>query len=314
MHVRIRLGLLVAVAALGTTVAVAQNRAATPFRSGIDLVSLEVCVTDRDGRFVSGLNAEDFIVFDDRVPQRVTLFSTEGNVPLAAVVLIDRSNSMAGAKLERAKSAAVTFLDRLRTEDQAEVMAFSRTSERIVPFGLAGVAAHTLVGNIVADGQTALFDAVLVALRELKAAPRSDEAAHRNALVVLSDGEDTASRLAFEDVLEEVRRAGVLVYGISLRTDEHDRVLPPLRELAQLSTDTGGRAVAVRDLGVLESVYTDIAAELRHMYRLAYVPATPKRDGRWHAISVRTVARDLRMRTRLGYYAARPSPVPGGLP
>lgn len=98
------------------------------------------------------------------------------------------------------------------------------------------------------------------------------------------------------------------MFPISLRTDEHDRTLPPLRELAQLAFQTGGRAVAVRDLAVLDAVYAGIAAELRHMYRLAYVPGTQIRDGRWRSVAVRVSNRDVRVRTRPGYYAPRPSP------
>ena len=308
MHSDIRLALFAVLSALSATIGMAQSRTAPAFRSGVDLVALDVCITDRDGRFVPGLNAEDFTVFEDRMLQRLAFFSAEGDLPLVAVVLIDRSVSMWGSKLDRAKSAAVSFLQHLRAQDLAEILAFNRNAERIVPFGLDRAAAAPLIDAIVAEGETSLFDAVLVALRELQTARRSAETPVREAIVVLSDGEDTASRLAFEDVLEEVRRAGVLAYGISLRTDEHDRTLPPLQELGQLAFQTGGRAVAVRDLAVLDAVYADIAAELRHMYRLAYVPSTQTRDGRWRSVAVRVANRDVRVRTRRGYYVPRPSP------
>lgn len=297
-----------AVATLG-----AQEPSAPRFRSGIDLVALDVCVTDREGRAVASLNATDFLVFEDRVPQRLTFFSAEGEIPLTAVVLIDRSSSMRGSKLERAKAAAVTFLRQLRSEDVSEVMAFNQHAERVVPFGTATDAAVGLVDGIEADGQTALFESLLVAVRDLRARRRADGTPHREALVVLSDGEDTASHLVFEDVLEDVQRAGVIVYGVSLRTDERDRRLPPLREFAQLAHDSGGRATAVRDVTMLDAVYADIAAELRHMYRLAYVPAAPG-DGRWRPVTVRVLNPDARIRTRTGYYSSRPLSRPGGRP
>jgi VWFA-related protein len=114
---------------------------------------------------------------------------------------------------------------------------------------------------------------------------------------------------------EEVQRVGVLIYGISLRTDEQDQALPPLREFAQLARNSGGRAIAVRDLTTLDDVYAGIAAELRHMYRLAYVPATPTHDGRWRSVAVRVLEREARVRTRAGYYApAAATPRAGGQP
>ena len=291
----------------------AQDASAPRFRSGLDLVALDVCVTDREGRPVPSLNAADFLVVEDRMPQRLTFFSAEGEIPLTAVVLIDRSSCMRGLKLKRAKAAAITFLEHLRSEDVAEVMAFNQHAERVVPFGTALDAADGLVDAIQADGQTALFDSLLVAVHDLQARRRVNGAPHREALVVLSDGEDTASHVVFEDVLEDVQRAGVIVYRVSLRSDERDRALPPLREFAQLARDSGGRATAVRDVTMLDAVYADIAAELRHMYRLAYVPAAPS-DGRWRPLTVRVLNPDARVRTRTGYYSSRSLSRSGGHP
>jgi VWFA-related protein len=302
----------VAVASIWTAVtALAQAPSAPRFRSGVDLVTLDVCVTDRDGRFLPALKADDFLIFDGRARQQLAFFSAEGQVPLAAVVLIDRSSSMTGAKLERAKTAALTFLSHLGPADIGAVLAFNRQVMRVVPFSTGTSEARPLVDHLSADGQTALFDAMLVALRELQSAGRPGEGPRRDAIVVLSDGEDTASRLDFDDLRREVQRTGVLVYSISIRTDERDRPLPPLHEFSQLSWDSGGRAVAVRDLTTLDAVYADIAAELRQMYRLAYVPVVPLGDGGWHGVTVRVPTRDARVRTRAGYYAPSTSR-PGG--
>jgi VWFA-related protein len=301
---------VVAIASLLTAVtALAQAPSAPRFRSGVDLVTLDVCVTDREGRVLPGLKAEDFLVFEGRARQQLAFFSAEGQVPLAAVVLIDRSSSMTGPKLERAKTAALSFLSHLRPEDVGAVLAFNRQVTRVVPFGTAASVARPLVNDISADGQTAMFDAMLVALRELQPADRP-EGPRREAILVLSDGEDTASHLDFDDLRREVQRTGALVYSISIRMDERDRPLPPLHEFSQLAWDSGGRAVAVRDLTTLDAVYADIAAEFRQMYRLAYVPAVPLRDGGWHAVTVRVPDGDARVRTRAGYYAPS-TPAPG---
>lgn len=315
MRASIWAGFTIGFASLVAGAAVLAQTSSTPrFRSGVDLVALDVCVTDREGHFLPALNAGDFLLLDDRVPQHVTFFSAEGKLPLAAVVLIDRSSSMAGPKLERAKAAAVTFLRHLGAEDLGGVIAFNRSADRIVSFETNAADAAPLIDKIGADGQTALFDAMLVALQELHGARRKSDGPRREALIVLSDGEDTASRLAVDDVDEEVQRAGALVYGVSLRTDEHDRSLPPLREFAKLARDSGGRAIAISDLATLDAVYADIAAELRHMYRLAYVPPASVNDRRWHAVAVRVLGRDARVRTRAGYYARASMPRAGGQP
>lgn len=308
-----RIGVLAAAGILAAVTLAAQDPGAPPFRSGVDLVAVDACVTDRFGRPLSALNASDFLVFEDRVPQRVTFFSAEGDLPLTAAVLLDRSSSMRGPKLERAKAAVVTFLHRLGSQDVGEVMAFNQRAERVVPFGTAPAAAAPLVDAIEAEGQTALFEATLVALRDLRTTRRAGENPRREAVVVVSDGADTSSHVAFEDALEAVQRAGVIVYGVSLRTDERDRVLPPPWEFAQLARDSGGRAIAVSDVKMLDLVYADIAAELRHMYRLAYVPAAPG-DGRWRSITVRVLDQQARVRTRTGYYSSRSISREGGRP
>ena len=307
------ISLTLAFVSLAAGTAVWGQGSAARFRSRVDLVALDVCVTDRNGRFLPALNASDFLVLEDQKPQPITFFSSEGTVPLAAVVLLDRSNSMTGAKLERAQAAALTFLRHLGPDDVAAVLAFNRNTERVVPFGSDIETASARVEELRADGSTALLDAILVGLRELQTR-RTRQDPRREALVVLSDGEDSASRLAFEEVLEETRRAGVLVYSISIRTDERDRPLPPLHEFAQLANDSGGRVVAVRDLTTLDAVYADIATELRHMYRLAFVPGASKDDGRWRSVSVRVLSHDARARTRAGYYATRLSAPNGGRP
>ena len=125
-------------------------------------------------------------------------------------------------------------------------------------------------------------------------------------LILLSDGEDTRSLLPFDDVLEGVRRSGVLVYTISVRTDDHGQIVAPRWQMARLANDTGGRAVAVRDPAGLTQIYQDIGVELLYLYRVGYVPSTPVRDGSWRAVSVRVPTKDLLIRTRSGYYAPRP--------
>ena len=277
------------------------------FKSGIDLVSLDVCVKSRDGRPTTGLKPEDFLILENNIPQQIALFSAEGRVRLAVALLVDNSSSMAGPRLERARVAAAEFLNLgiLRSDDLVEVISFNERANLGYPLGTDHEQAKLSLNAISAAGMTRLYEAVLVALRRLERAQQSRTVEYRNVMILLSDGEDTGSRLPFEDVLEDVRRSDVLVYTISLRTDEHDRVVAPLWQMARLAYDTGGRAVAVRDLAGLTQIYQDIGVELLHLYRLAYVPSTPVRDGSWRSVSVRVPRKDLVIRTRSGYYASR---------
>ena len=273
------------------------------FKSGVDLVSLDVCVRNRDGRPLAGLKTEDFLILENNVPQQIALFSAEGRVRLAVAVLVDNSGSMQGSRLERAKLAAAEFIGILQSDDLVEVMSFNERANLRYALGTDHEQARLSLNEISAGGITRLYEAALVALHRLEHAQRDHAGEYRNVIVLLSDGEDVGSRLTFGDVLENVRRSDVLVYTISLRTDEHDRLVAPPWQVAQLAHDTGGRAVAVRDLATLTQIYQDIGAELFHLYRLAYVPSTPVRDGSWRSVSVRVPTRDLVVRTRSGYYA-----------
>jgi Ca-activated chloride channel family protein len=274
------------------------------FHSRTDLVALDVSVQSQAGEFVPPLTVSDFLVLEDNVPQQVTVFSPEGRLPLAVALLVDHSQSMDGERLDRAKAAAVSFLRSLEPNDLVEILAFNDSTTRLYPLGSDHAAAQRATLELQAQGATSLYDALLVGLRDLERAER-ERTDYQKTIVILSDGEDTMSRESFEDVIEDARRASVAIDAISLRTDKHDRALPPVHELIQLASDTGGRAVAVRRITDLESVYEGIAAELRHQYRIGYVSTSTVRDGQWRRISVRTTKKDLVVRTRAGYYAPR---------
>ena len=275
------------------------------FRSRTDLVALDVSVESRAGAVVPTLTADDFLVLEDNVPQKVTLFSPAGRLPLAVALLIDHSQSMTGERLDRAKAATAEFLSTLQPEDLVEVLAFNDDATRLYPLGVDRTAAREATVDLSASGSTGLFDAVLIGLRDLEKAGRATSAEYQEAIVIMSDGEDTASRESFDDVLEDARQSNVAIDALSLRNDKRNRSMPPVHELTQLAFDTGGEAVAVRRITDLVSVCAGIGAGLRHQYRLGYVPTSTLKDGRWRRISIRTTNGDLVARTRAGYYAPR---------
>jgi VWFA-related protein len=275
------------------------------FKSGVDLVALDVCIKNRDGHPTKGLKPEDFLILENDVPQRIALFSVAGRVPLAVALLIDNSRSMFGEALDRAKVAGAKFIDILRPDDLVEVMSFNERANLRYALGADHQQAKSSMNDISATGGTRLYEAVVVALHDIERAQQIRKIEYRDVIIVLSDGEDTHSRLPFDEVLEAVRRSGVLVYTISLRTEHRGQTDAPLWQMSLLAHDTGGRAVAIHDLADLTQTYEDINTELVNLYRIGYEPSPPMRDGSWRTISIRVPSATLVVRSRSGYYAPR---------
>jgi len=287
-----------AVIVTGASAALAQ----APFQSGVDLVALDVCVKNRDGHAATELKPEDFLVLENDVPQKISLFSADGHVPLAVSLVVDGSQSMLGARLERARAAAAGLIDVLRPDDLVEVMSFNDHATVRYPMGADHARAKSALGEISARGATALHAAVLLAVHSQAHARQNRSSDYRDVIVLLSDGENTDTHVTFDSLLDDVRRSGVLVYTISL-TDTHDRIAAPSWEMTQLAFDTGGLAVASRDPASLTGIYQEIAAELLHLYRLGYVPSPLAHDGSWRRLAVRVPASGVVVRTRSGYFA-----------
>jgi tight adherence protein B len=210
---------------------------------------------------------------------------------------------MAGERLRRAKAATSAFLGTLEPDDRVEILAFDEEVTRLYPLGGDHAAAERSIRDLSAGRSTALYDALLVGLRDLEQDARSRAGDCQHAIVILSDGDDTKSRETFEDVSDDARRSSVAIDTVSLRSDDHHRSLPPAHELIQLAIDTGGEAIAVRRVSDLANVYGQIASALRQRYRLGYVSSSAAQDGRWHRISIRIPEMNVIARTRTGYYA-----------
>ena len=318
MTLRVRPSYTAALVALAVSLWPIDGRGQPPsrapeFKAGVDLVSVDVCVRDGSGGFLPDLAAGDFVVLENGVPQRVELLVPSSAVPLTAVLLIDVSDSMSGAKLARALAAAAQFAALLRPDDRLAIIAFNRHARMIHRFDEGPrAAAATLASDIAAvmrwreqsNGTTALYDALLVAANELSRARRESSSQTREVVVLLSDGEDTSSRVGFEDVRSVLRRSGALAYSVSLRADDRGQWMGPAWQMLTLARDTGARAVGVSGLDGLPELYREIVAEVRHLYRIGYVSTDSRRDGQWRAISVRVPAVGARVRAKAGYFAA----------
>ena len=307
---RARAGLLAAAllaAPLGAQ-SPAPRPAAPTFGTGIEIINLTVSVTDPDGRYVTSLGRGDFAVFEDGIRQELSLYTHE-DVPISLTLMLDASASM-DEKMPTAQAAALRFLKTLRPQDRAAVMQFSDRATVLQDFTADAAALETAVKATRAAGPTALHNALYIALKEL-AKQKSATELRRRAIVLLSDGEDTASLVSDDQVIELARRSEVSVYCISLRPNRPtDRERLAFSQatylLTTLSKESGGQVHFPNSLSELDGVYERIAEELRTQYSLGYVSANARRDGKWRRIVVRVPQRDdLLIRHRVGYYAPR---------
>jgi Ca-activated chloride channel homolog len=291
------------------TPVVAQSRA---FKSGVDLVPLTVTVTDRAGHYVPDLTAADFAVFEEGKRQVVSHFAADP-VPLDVAFLIDTSSSM-GATLPLAQKAASGLVRQLRAGDRASVSGIgssvlvhqSMTPELTrVEAALRSTRAH---------GNTAVYDAVYIALRDCRQEPSTASEIRRQVIVLLSDGIDTASHVTFDDILNLVHRVDVTIYVVSLANDPvlvnavaRDRTsFESAHALSTLARESGGRLFTPGTARELPAIYEAIGQELSGQYVLGYVPAALAADGTFRRISVGVLEpRAGTARTRAGYYADR---------
>ena len=288
----------------------AQQAAQAPsFRVGVDLVSLNVTVTEGT-RYVTDLSAEDFNVFEDGVKQDVTFFNRT-NLPIALALLLDTSASM-DTKLPTAQEAAIGFARRLRPQDLAEVIDFDSRVVMLQNFTSNAAELEQAIRKTSAGGSTSLFNAVYIALKDLKkVVAKSTDEIRRQAIVVLSDGEDTSSLLAFEEVLDLAKRSETAIYSIGLRAgDGTGSGTKGFKEaefvLKQFSQETGGRSFFPNQLADLAHVYGQISDELSSQYTVGYTSRNPKRDGSWRRLVVRVNRPNLTARAKLGYFAPTP--------
>ncbi len=275
------------------------------FRVGIDIVSLNITATGPDGRYVTDLGKDDFQVYEDGIQQTVSFFSRT-QLPIALAILLDTSASME-EKLGTAQEAAIGFAKRLRPDDVAEVIDFDSRVEILQPFTNDVKALEDAIHKTTAGGSTSLYNALYISLKELrKVQARTPDEIRRQAVVVLSDGEDTSSLLGYDEVLDLAKRSETGIYAIGLRSPRQDtgqgfhEAEFVLRQLAQ---ETGGRAFFPDTVAQLPAIYDQISEELASQYAIGYTSSNPRRDGLWRRVVVRVSRAGVQARTKQGYYA-----------
>jgi VWFA-related protein len=276
------------------------------FHSGVELVALKVTVTDQEQNYLGGLERGDFAVYEDGVQQRVEFFAA-GTVPVDVAILLDMSASMSH-KLEQVRAAATALVRSLGADDRASVMGFNDRVSVLQELTPDRAAIEGAIARITSSGSTSLHNAIYITLRELQRLAPSEEI-RRQAIVVLSDGEDTSSAIGFENVIETARRSGVSIFTISLGHDlaaggGRRHFSESAYEMRLLAQESGAQAFFPGEIDELGPVYDRIAAELRHQYTIGFISSNQRHDGALRRIVVRVPGRPGAMpRTRLNYYA-----------
>lgn len=274
-------------------------------RVNVDLALVNVTVTDPYSRIVTGLEADNFRIFEDNIEQEVVNFSSE-DVPISIGVILDRSGSM-GDKLGKAKQAALQFFKTANPQDEFFLVSFNERAELLSPFttNVEGLQGRMLSDT--AKGRTALLDAIYLGLSEMRGAHFG-----KRALLVISDGGDNNSRYNEKDIKRLVREADTQIYSIGIfepvgyrnRTPEELNGPTLLNEMTEL---TGGRAFAVENLNELPDIAAKIGVELRNQYVLGYRPSNKAHDARWRKIRVKLRVPKglppLSVYAKTGYYA-----------
>jgi Ca-activated chloride channel homolog len=280
------------------------------FRASTDMVFLSVTATE-NSRAAAGLNQEDFTVFEDGRPQEIEVFSREPQ-PIALSLLLDASDSMTN-RMGMAAEAAIGFVRRMRPGDEAQVVAFNNTTNIRQAFTTDHALLEQAIRSTRTDGSTSLYTALYIAFNELDRVGRAQgEEIRRQAVVLLSDGEDTSSLLGYEEVLERARHSDVVVFAVGLRDDVRTNTARSsatsrsgsqydyaLRTLAQT---TGGRVFFADAAAQLPAIYNQIADELSSQYTIGYTSRNTNRDGRWRQLSIRVGKPGVVARTRAGYF------------
>src|SRR6185436_2902748 len=281
----------------------------TVFRSGASLVALNVTVSDGK-RLVPGLEQTDFSVYEDGVLQHLQFFESH-EVPIDLILLIDTSASMAD-KMEVVHDAAIGFLKTLRDSDRGAVVTFGDNVNIVQALSSNRSVLEQAVRQAQPHGSTALNNALYVAMKQFARTAQQAGEVRRQAIAVLSDGEDTSSVISFDDVLAMARKSGINIYTICLQNRYSIARAESGRKyfsesdysMKTLAQETGALSYFPQSVQELKGIYAGISDELSNQYSIGYSPLNWRPDGRFRRIIVKVTAHpEFRPRARIGYTA-----------
>jgi Ca-activated chloride channel family protein len=279
-------------------------------RSTVDLVVLHASVYDKDGNFVPNLKQENFRVSEANVEQKIALFRRE-DIPVSMGIVVDNSGSMR-SKRPRVNAAAITFVQTSNPQDEAFVVNFNDEYylDMDKDFSSDPKDLKEALDRIDSRGSTALYDAIIGSLDHLQKGTRD-----KKVLLVITDGEDNASRKNLAYTVQAAQQSNAVIYAIGLFSDddknEKKRATKALKEITEA---TGGQAYFPKDVNEVEALCTKIAHDLRNQYLIAYYPTNTAKDGTYRAVQLQVIppkgSGKLAVRTRPGYYAPKAAATP----
>jgi Ca-activated chloride channel family protein len=270
-----------------------------PLITNTDIVNLKVTVTDKYGRFVSGLSQKNFTVFDDDREQEITYFSDE-DAPISIGIVFDATGSMSGGKIGLAMSALKHFMDSSHPQDEYFLVDLqSGRANLLMDRTRDGQAILNRLMFIKTKGNTAFYDGVYLA------AERVTRGAYpKRAVIVISDGEDNSSRYTFSNLRDALKESDVMIYSIGIEASGFGGGSGTLDQISNL---TGGKAFYPHGGFEMDDIFEQIALDLRHQYSIAFRPSNFTLDGKWHKLTVKVqaprVMPHLWVRTKAGYFA-----------
>jgi Ca-activated chloride channel homolog len=274
-------------------------RGASRFRSGVEVIRITATVSDAEGNLVSGLPREAFEVYEDGARQKITQFTNE-RVPVSLAVLLDASDSMYGRRIQDAREAVERFLfESLDPSDEFLLLAFNHRPNVLTEWTRSREVLQPALSNLQPFGGTAIYDAVMTSLPLI-----AGRAEQRAAILLISDGADSASDASLLQLRTAMLRSDVFAYAIAVNSPDPRPINTQVNPVAlrEITDGSGGRTEVVRDTTDLQAATARIAEELNNQYLLGYdSPHGP--DGQYHSIRVRVQGGAYRVRARNGYVA-----------
>lgn len=279
----------------------------------VALVQLTATVVSRDGRTVPGLKKEDFAIYEDGVRQDIAFFENAVDLPVSVGIVFDTSGSMMD-KIKEVQDAMLHFIETTNPEDEIFVLRFSAETFLVQDFTADRQRLRQAIGRLTAQGSTSLNDAIVESLRHIQGGRHK-----RKALLVITDGNDTSSKIDLEKAVNFAIRSEVPIYALGIghgpsgsfgHGESLFRDTVDTDALRSFSNLTGGKTFLVRGAhfkgGVdqIDKACQEVSAELRMQYTLGYYPGNAKKDGRYRRIRVEVKGSKLKVRTRDGYFAA----------
>lgn len=270
-----------------------------------DLVSLTLTVTDPYGRYVSGLSKSAFTIFDNNQEQEITYFS-DADAPVSIGILFDVSGSMSGEKVSKARKALERFIGTSHPSDEYFLIAFNNRAQLLMDRTRDGEAVLRKLTLVKPKENTALYDAVYLGVERVTRGTHQ-----KRAMLIISDGQDNASRYNFGEVRRLMKESDVVTYAVGImdRSDSASSLgMQGQAFLDELSSVTGGKSFYPQTDIEMDEIFERIALELRNQYSIGYIPKDFQPDGKWRKVKVkikppRGLPR-LTVRSREGYYAS----------